>query len=172
MNKKGVNYTSPRGSSVTNTKPSSIKQNEYLKSLTNLEALKVPVVKRSETGSQANTDLSLQFRTSSSSKAGGEAVGSKMLLSECLEDDQSQNGSASVKKTQLYRRSFAEFNNETQKKHKTLPRLEKDASDCSVIESLSGISASSYEVIRVIGEKNFWKMRTYMIKFVFLSLFL
>lgn len=166
MNKKSMNYSSPRGSSITYTKPSSIKQNEYLKNLTNLDSLKVPVVKSSERNPQANTDLSLQFCTISSGKAGGEAVGSKILLSECLEDE-SQNGSPNVMKTQLYRRNFAEFNNETQKKPKTLPRREQDASDCSAIDSLSGmISASSYDVARVIGEKRFSKMRTYMIKFV------
>lgn len=165
MNKKGMNYPSPRGSSVTNTKPSSIKQNEYLKSLTNLDSIKVPDVRRSETDPKANTDLSLQFCTSSSSKAGGEVIGSKILLSECLEDE-SQNGSPKVMKTQLYRRNFAEFSNETLKKPKTLPRREQDASDCSAIDSMSGISASSYNVARVIGERRFWKMRTYMIKFV------
>ncbi|KAG7578130.1 hypothetical protein ISN45_Aa03g023460 [Arabidopsis thaliana x Arabidopsis arenosa] len=162
MNKKGMNYPSPRGSSVTNTKPSSIKQNEYLKNLTNLDSLTVPVVRRSETDTKANTDLSLQFCTSSSSKPGGEAIGSKILLSECLEEE-SQNGSPKVIKTQLYRRNFAEFSNETLKKPKTLPRREQDASDCSALDSMSGISASSYNVARVIGERRFWKMRTYMI---------
>ncbi|XP_010466370.1 PREDICTED: protein HEADING DATE 3B-like [Camelina sativa] len=158
MNRKGMNYISQKGSSVTNTKPI-IKRNEYLKNLPNLDLLKVPVVKSSERNPQANTDLSLQFCTSDSSKAGGEAVGSKILLSDCLEDE-SQNGSVNVMKTQLYRRSFADFNNETQKKLKTLPQ---DVSDCSAIDSLSGLSASSYDVARVIGEKRFWKMRTFMI---------
>ncbi|KAG7632061.1 hypothetical protein ISN44_As03g022210 [Arabidopsis suecica] len=163
LNKKGINYTSPKGSSVTNTKPSSIKQNEYLKNLTSLDSIKSPIVIHSEIDPQANTDLSLQFCTSGSSKPGGEAVvGSKILLSERLEDE-NQNGSPNVMKTQSYRRNFAEFNNETQKKPKTLPRREQVASNCSAIESLSGISASSYDIARVIGEKRFWKMRTYMI---------
>ncbi|KAL1197433.1 Protein HEADING DATE 3B [Cardamine amara subsp. amara] len=164
MNKKGMNYPSPRGTSVTNTKPSSIKQNEYhFKNLgTNLDSLKVPLVRRSETDPQANTDLSLQFSNSNNSKAGGEGVGSKILMSECLEDE-NQNESLNVMKTQLYRRNLAGFEDETQKKPKTLLRRERDVSDCSAIDSLSGMSASSYDVIRVIGDKRFWKMRTYMI---------
>lgn len=58
----------------------------------------------------------------------------------------------------------------TQKKPKTVPPCEQDVSDCSAIDSLSGISASSNDAARVIGEKRFWKMRTYMIKYLFLSL--
>ncbi|CAN8268865.1 unnamed protein product [Cochlearia groenlandica] len=69
-------YTSPIGSLVTNTKPSSsIKHNQYnFKNLiTNSDSLEVSVVKYPQT----NTDLSLQFR---SSKGGGEAVDSKASL--------------------------------------------------------------------------------------------
>lgn len=172
-----MNYPSPRGSSVTNTKPSSIKQNEYhFKNLTNLDPLKAPVVRRSEKDPQANTDLSLQFCTSNSSKAGGEAAGSKasqnnlriqeIRLPECLKNE-SQNRSLNMMKSQLYRRRAIDvFNDETQKKPKTLPPGEQDVSDCSAIESLSGMSASSNDVARVIGDKRFWKMRTYMIKYV------
>ncbi|KAF8082276.1 hypothetical protein N665_0839s0016 [Sinapis alba] len=176
VNKKDMNYPSPRGSSVTNTKPCSINQNEYhyFKNLTNLDSLKVPVFRRSETDPKANTDLSLQFHNSSTSKSRGEAAGSKpvlnnlhireLLLPECLEDHESNNGSLSVMKTQLYRRrSLDGFNVDTQKKPKTVPPREQDASDCSAIDSLSGMSAASNDVARVIGEKRFWKMRTYMI---------
>lgn len=163
LNKTAMNnYPSPRESSVTNTKPSSIKQNEYhFKSLANLDSLKVPVLRRSQTDPQADTDLSvLQFCNS-----GGEADGSKaalnnlhipeLLLPQCFEDE-SQNESLNVMKTQ--------------KKPKTVPPCEQDVSDCSEIDSLSGISASSNDAARVIGEKRFWKMRTYMIKYLFLSL--
>ncbi|CAN6820296.1 unnamed protein product [Brassica oleracea] len=155
LNKTAMNYPSPRESSVTNTKPSSIKQNEYhFKSLANLDSLKVPVLRRSQTDPQADTDLSvLQFCNS-----GGEAAGSKaalnnlhipeLLLPQCFEEE-SQNESLNVMKTQ--------------KKPKTVPTCEQDVSDCSAIDSLSGISASSNDVARVIGEKRFWKMRTYMI---------
>lgn len=184
MNKKGMSYPSPRGSSVTTTKPNSIKQNEYhFKNLTNLDSLKAHVVK----DPQANTDLSLH--TSNSSKAAGEAAGSMsalnnlhtpelQILSECFEDE-SQNGSLNAMKSQLYRsRTLAGFSNETQKKPKTVTPREQDVSDCSAIESLSCMSASSNDVARVIGDKRFWKMRTYMIKYVsshsllFQSLFL
>ncbi|CAF2128362.1 unnamed protein product [Brassica rapa] len=155
LNKTAMNYPSPRESSVTNTKPSSIKQNEYhFKSLANLDSLKVPVLRRSQTDPQADTDLSvLQFCNS-----GGEADGSKaalnnlhipeLLLPQCFEDE-SQNESLNVMKTQ--------------KKPKTVPPCEQDVSDCSEIDSLSGISASSNDAARVIGDKRFWKMRTYMI---------
>lgn len=158
LNKTAMNYPSPRESSVTNTKPSSIKQNEYhFKSLANLDSLKVPVLRRSQTDPQADTDLSvLQFCNS-----GGEAAGSKaalnnlhipeLLLPQCFEEE-SQNESLNVMKTQ--------------KKPKTVPTCEQDVSDCSAIDSLSGISASSNDVARVIGEKRFWKMRTYMIKYL------
>ncbi|KAF8046617.1 hypothetical protein N665_3584s0002 [Sinapis alba] len=146
LNKNSMNYPSPRGPSVTNTNPSSIKQHEYhFKSLANLDSLKIPVVRRSQTDPQENTDLSLQF---CNSKAGGEATGSKaainnlhireLLLPQCFEDG-------------------------TQKKPKTVPPCEQDVSDCSEIDSLSGMSASSSDVSKVIGEKRFWKMRTYMI---------
>ncbi|CAH8391201.1 unnamed protein product [Eruca vesicaria subsp. sativa] len=165
---RNVNKNNPRGSSVT--KHSSINQNEYyFKNLTNLDSLKVPVFRRSQTDPKANTDLSL-----STSKASGEAGGSKpvlnnlhireLLLPECLEDE-SKNESLSVMKTQLYRRRAPEeFNVDAQKKPKTVPQREHDASDCSGVDSLSGMSAASLDVARVIGEKRFWKMRTYMIK--------
>ncbi|CDY62750.1 BnaC01g43670D [Brassica napus] len=158
VHKKGMIYPSPRGSSV---KPSSIKQNEY--NLTNLDSLKVPVFRLPETDPKANTDLSLQFHNSSTSKSRGEAAGFKPLLNnldirelllplQCLEDE-SNNGSLSVMKTQLYRRRTP----------KTVPPREQEASDCSAIDSLSGMSAASNDVARVIGEKRFWKMRAYMI---------
>ncbi|KAJ4897723.1 hydroxyproline-rich glycoprotein family protein [Raphanus sativus] len=153
LNKKGMIYPSPRGSSVTNTNPSSIKQNEYhFKSLANLDSLKVSVVGYA----QADTDLSvLQFCNSSSSKDRGEAAGSKAAL------DESKNN---VMKTQLYRRRALDgFNVKTQKKSKTVPQLEQDVSDCSAIDSLSCMSASSNDAAKMIGEKRFWKMRTYMI---------
>ncbi|KAJ4872714.1 hydroxyproline-rich glycoprotein family protein [Raphanus sativus] len=165
VNKKGMNYPNPRGSSVTNTKPSSIKQNEYhFKNLTNLDSLKVPVFRFPETDPKANTDLSLQFHNSSTSKSRGEAAGSKpllnnlhiqeLLLPQCLEDE-SKKGSLSVMETQLYRRRALD----TRKK----PPREQDASDCSAVDFLSGMSAASNDVARVIGEKRFWKMRTYII---------
>ncbi|KAG2306475.1 hypothetical protein Bca52824_026223 [Brassica carinata] len=172
-----VNHPSARGPSITNTKPSSIKQNEYnFKNLTNLDSFKVPLVRRSETNPpQANTDLSLQFCNISSTKAGGggEAAGSKaalnnlhtreFLLPECLEDE-SKKGSLSMMTTQLYRRRALDvFNVETQKRPKTVPPREQDVSDSSAIDFLSGVSASSNDVARVIGDKRFWKMRTYMI---------
>ncbi|KAF8094104.1 hypothetical protein N665_0370s0039 [Sinapis alba] len=171
-----VNHSSARGSLVTNTKPSSIIQNEYhFKNLTNLDSLKVPLVRHSETNPpQANTDLSLQFSNSSSRKVrGGEAAGSKValnnlhtrefLLPECLEDE-SKNGSLNMMKTQLYRRRALDvFNVETQKKLKTVPSREQDVSDSSAIDTLPGVSASYNDVARVIGDKRFWKMRTYMI---------
>ncbi|CAG7889636.1 ELF3-like protein 2 isoform X1 [Brassica rapa] len=158
VDKKGMIYPSPRGSSV---KPSSIKQNEY--NLTNLDSLKVPVFRLPETDPKANTDLSLQFHSSCTSKSRGEAAGFKPLLNnldirelllplQCLEDE-SNNGSLSVMKTQLYRRRTP----------KTVPPREQEASDCSAIDSLSGMSAASNDVARVIGEKRFWKMRAYMI---------
>ncbi|KAG2316037.1 hypothetical protein Bca4012_066881 [Brassica carinata] len=171
LNKNGMNYPSPRGSSVTNTKPSSIKQNDYrFKSLANLDSLKVPVVRRSQTDPQADTDLSvLQFCNSSSSKDRGEAAASKaglireLFLPQCLEYE-SQHESLNVMRTQLNRRRGLDgFNVETQKKPKTVPPCEQDVSDCSEIDSLSGMSASSNDVSKVIGEKRFWKMRTYMI---------
>ncbi|CAF2099539.1 BnaA05g36670D [Brassica napus] len=167
-----VNHPSARGSSVTNTKPSSIIQNEYhFKNLTNLDSLKAPLVRRSETNPQANTDLSLQFCTSSSSIAGGggEAAGSKVALDnlqirELLLQDESKNRSLNMMKTQLYRRRAVDVSNvETQKKLKTVPPREQDVLDRSAIDSLSGMSASSNDVARVIGDKMFWKMRTYMI---------
>ncbi|KAJ0229848.1 Uncharacterized protein HA466_0313240 [Hirschfeldia incana] len=165
VNKKGMNCPSPRGSSVTNIKTSSIKENEYhFKNLTNLDSIKVPVFRLPETYPKANTDLSLQFHNSSTSKSRGEAAGSKpllnnlhiqeLLLPQCLEDE-SKNGSLSVMETQLYRRRALD----AQKK----PPREQDASDCSAIDSLSGMSAASNDVARVIGEKRFWKMRTYII---------
>lgn len=153
-----MNYPSPRGSSVTTTttnKPSSIKQNEYqFKNLTNLDSLKVPLVK----DPQANTLVE-----AAGSKAPLNSFRTRELqnLSECLEDE-SQN----VMKTQLYRRNLDSFNNKTQKKLKTFARREQDVSDCSAIESLPGMSASSNDVARMIGEKRFWKMRTNMIKYV------
>lgn len=168
-------HPSARGSSVTNTKPSSIIQNEYhFKNLTNLDSLKAPLVRRSETNPQANTDLSLQFCTSSSSIAGGggEAAGSKVALDnlqirELLLQDESKNRSLNMMKTQLYRRRAVDVSNvETQKKLKTVPPREQDVLDRSAIDSLSGMSASSNDVARVIGDKMFWKMRTYMIKYV------
>ncbi|KAG2317472.1 hypothetical protein Bca4012_068360 [Brassica carinata] len=174
VNKNGMNYPCPRGSSVTNTKTSSIKQNEYhFKNLTNLDSLKVPVFRLPETDPKANTDLSLQFHNSSTSKSRGEAADSKpllnnlhireLLLPECLEDE-SKNWPLSVMKTKLYRRRALDgFNVDIQKKPKTVPPREQDASDCSAIDSLSGMSAASNDVARVIGEKRFWKMRTYMI---------
>ncbi|XP_013584782.1 PREDICTED: protein EARLY FLOWERING 3 [Brassica oleracea var. oleracea] len=167
-----VNHPSARGSSVTNTKSSSIIQNEYhFKNLTNLDSLKVPLVRRSETNPQANTDLSLQFCNSSSSidGGGGEAAGSKVALNnlhirELLLQDESKRGSLNMMKTQLYRRRALDvFNIETQKKLKTVPPREQDVSDSSAIDSLSGMGASSNDVARVIGDKMFWKMRTYMI---------
>ena len=170
-----MNHPSARGSSVTNTKSSSIIQNEYhFKNLTNLDSLKVPLVRRSETNPQANTDLSLQFCNSSSSidGGGGEAAGSKVALNnlhirELLLQDESKRGSLNMMKTQLYRRRALDvFNIETQKKLKTVPPREQDVSDSSAIDSLSGIGASSNDVARVIGDKMFWKMRTYMIKYV------
>ncbi|CAF1705263.1 BnaC03g42060D [Brassica napus] len=122
LNKTAMNYPSPRESSVTNTKPSSIKQNEYhFKSLANLDSLKA-----------ALNNLHIP----------------ELLLPQCFEEE-SQNESLNVMKTQ--------------KKPKTVPTCEQDVSDCSAIDSLSGISASSNDVARVIGEKRFWKMRTYMI---------
>ncbi|CAH8350994.1 unnamed protein product [Eruca vesicaria subsp. sativa] len=142
LNTNGMNYPSPRGSSVTNTKLSSIKQNEYhfKKSLANLDSLKAPVGRCS----QKNTDLPLQFCNSCSNKGGGEAAGSnaplnnllipELLLPKCFEDE-SQNES---------------------------PR-EQDISDCSAIDSLFGKNASSNDVAGVIGDKRFWKMRIYMI---------
>lgn len=165
VDKKGMIYPSPRGSSV---KPSSIKQNEY--NLTNLDSLKVPVFRLPETDPKANTDLSLQFHSSCTSKSRGEAAGFKPLLNnldirelilplQCLEDE-SNNGSLSVMKTQLYRRRTP----------KTVPPREQEASDCSAIDSLSGMSAASNDVARVIGEKRFWKMRAYMIRYVSVSL--
>ncbi|KAJ0264646.1 Uncharacterized protein HA466_0029650 [Hirschfeldia incana] len=173
-----INHPSARGSSVTNTntKPSSIKQNEYhFNNLTNLDSLKVPFVRRSETNPpQANTDLSLQFcNTSSNIVKGGEAAGSKValnnlhtrefLLPQCLEEE-SKNGSLSILKSQLYRRrALNVFDVETQKKLKTVPPREQDVSNSSPVDSLSGMSASSNDVARVIGDKRFWKMRTYMI---------
>ncbi|KAJ4894210.1 hydroxyproline-rich glycoprotein family protein [Raphanus sativus] len=167
-----VNHPSARGSPVTNTKPSSIKQNEYhFKNLTNLDSLKDPVVRHSETNPQANTDLSLQFCNSSSNIVkGGEAAGSKASLNtlhtrELLLQDESKRGSSlSMMKSQLYRRRALDvFNVETQKKLKTVPPREQDVSDSSAIDSLSGVSASSNDIARVIGNKRFWKMRAYMI---------
>ncbi|KAJ0249051.1 Uncharacterized protein HA466_0146040 [Hirschfeldia incana] len=171
LNKNGMKYPSPRGSSVTNTKPSSIKQNYQFNSLANLDSLKVPVVRRLQTDPQADTDFPLQFCKSSSSIDIGEAAGSKpalnnlqeLLLPQCFEDE-SQNSSLNVTKTQLFRgRALDGFNVETQKKTKTVPTCEQDVSDCSAIDSLSDMSASSNDVARVIGDKRFWKMRTYMI---------
>ncbi|XP_018490520.1 protein HEADING DATE 3B [Raphanus sativus] len=81
-----------------------------------------------------------------------------------IEEKLNKNGM--IYPTHLYnrRRALDGSNVETQKKSKTVPQLEQDVSDCSAIDSLSCMSASSNDAAKVIGgEKRFWKMRTYMI---------
>lgn len=81
-----------------------------------------------------------------------------------IEEKLNKNGM--IYPTHLYnrRRALDGSNVETQKKSKTVPQLEQDVSDCSAIDSLSCMSASSNDAAKMIGEKRFWKMRTYMIK--------